>query len=247
MNRKVFRSAIIILSCLMAAPLFGQGWSWPDRAENLQALPEETTAKELEEIMKSFTSALGVRCHHCHVGEEGMPLSEFDFASDEKENKKIARTMIEMVRTINVEFIETLGRDDPIDVRCVTCHHGKAEPERIEKILLDQYQEGGISALRQEYLQLRARYYGSFTYDFSENMLIEVVQELPSGAESDAIEILELNAQMYPQSFRTWHFLGELHLLKKQKEEAIDAFRKSLEINPNNPVAKKRLGELGAD
>lgn len=34
--------------------------------------------------MRGFTRALGLRCSHCHVGEEGAPLATYDFAADEK-------------------------------------------------------------------------------------------------------------------------------------------------------------------
>ena len=51
--------------------------------------------------MRNFTSALGVRCQFCHVGQEGQPLAPFDFASDQKRNKLVARQMLRMVAEIN--------------------------------------------------------------------------------------------------------------------------------------------------
>ena len=45
-------------------------WKWPARAENLKVLPKRTTPEQLRSAMMGFTRALGVRCSHCHVGED---------------------------------------------------------------------------------------------------------------------------------------------------------------------------------
>ena len=61
--------------------------------------------------MRGFSRALGVRCQYCHVGEEGQPLSEFDFASDDNPNKDRAREMLRMLGTVNdhLDKIERSG------------------------------------------------------------------------------------------------------------------------------------------
>ena len=58
--------------------------------------------------MKGATRGLGVRCEFCHVGE-GDDLSKFDFVSDDKEHKKIARVMFEMVKYVNNEFMPKIS------------------------------------------------------------------------------------------------------------------------------------------
>ena len=47
----------------------------PDEFQNLQVLPKDVEKRQLVDLMKSFCAALDVRCTHCHVGEEGAPLS----------------------------------------------------------------------------------------------------------------------------------------------------------------------------
>jgi len=42
----------------------------PDEFTNLEVLPEDITRGELVSIMRGFAGALGVRCNHCHVGED---------------------------------------------------------------------------------------------------------------------------------------------------------------------------------
>ena len=91
-------------------------------AKNLQVLPKDISREQLLPIMKSFSQGLGVRCTHCHVGEEGKPLSTFDFASDAKKEKVTARKMLVMVHRINEQDFKD------VKVTCFTCHRGSAHP-----------------------------------------------------------------------------------------------------------------------
>jgi hypothetical protein len=73
----------------------------PDSLINVQVFPRTTPVAEVTAAMRSFAMGLGVRCQFCHAGEEGMPLERFDFASDEKRTKLVARQMMRMVQEIN--------------------------------------------------------------------------------------------------------------------------------------------------
>ena len=95
--------------------------------KNLQVLPKDIPREELLATMKGFTRALGVRCNHCHVVTATTPKEEFDFASDAKDEKKNARTMILMTRAINKSWVPRVAKD--ATVGCWTCHRGKPEPE----------------------------------------------------------------------------------------------------------------------
>jgi hypothetical protein len=79
--------------------------------------------------MRAFTAALQVQCSYCHVTEPTR-----DLASDEKQTKKTARMMLQMVNHVN-EMIST-GVAKPAanvtKVQCATCHRGKAIPETPE-------------------------------------------------------------------------------------------------------------------
>ena len=103
----------------------------PQKFTNLQVLPKNISGSDLVATMKGFTSALGVRCEHCHVGE-GNDLSKFDFASDAKPTKKAARSMVHMVEHINTEHLKGIG--DPArqpKVTCFTCHRGAKIPDTV--------------------------------------------------------------------------------------------------------------------
>lgn len=49
-----------------------------------------------------------------------------------------------------------------------------------------------------------------------------------------AIKIFQLNAAEYPNSFNVYDSLGEAYLANGEKEKAIENYKKSVELNPNN-------------
>ena len=95
--------------------------------KNLQLLSKDITQPQLMQNMKFFAQSLGVRCVHCHVGEEGKPLSTFDFASDAKKEKQTARAMLRMVHRINSEEFGVKEFSN-VKVTCYTCHRGALKP-----------------------------------------------------------------------------------------------------------------------
>ncbi len=103
-----------------------------DGFENLQVLPKDITAKALQHIMvDEFQDGLGVGCGFCHAKKEGSLL--LDYASDEKPEKQIARTMMRMTMEINKNYFEVekpvLG-DNLMVVSCSSCHKGTPHPEK---------------------------------------------------------------------------------------------------------------------
>jgi hypothetical protein len=96
--------------------------------KNLKVLPKDTSRADLIANMKFFSQSLGVRCTYCHVGTEGQPLSTFDFASDSKDHKKIAREMMAMVATLNSKTLPAATGLPDAKVTCFTCHRGVTKP-----------------------------------------------------------------------------------------------------------------------
>jgi hypothetical protein len=98
---------------------------------NLQVLPKDISPKALQHIMvDEFQDALGVGCNFCHAQEKGS--LHLDYASDEKSEKEIARSMMRMAMDINKKYFEVenpLIGDSLMTVSCNTCHHGVAHPD----------------------------------------------------------------------------------------------------------------------
>src|SRR4051794_35695374 len=96
--------------------------------KNLKVLPQDIPGPQLLGTMKFFAQSLGVRCTFCHVGTEGQPLSTFDFASDAKDHKKIARDMMRLAQHINTEHLPAITGLPDAKVTCFTCHRGATKP-----------------------------------------------------------------------------------------------------------------------
>jgi tetratricopeptide (TPR) repeat protein len=195
----------LVLACALASTIVSAGAAQfpPDSLTNLQVLPKDIGTRDLIGTMRSFAIGLGVRCEFCHEGEAGRPLSTFDFASDDKATKLKAREMLRMMRDINQRVLPGLAerRDPHVMVTCTTCHRGLSRPRMIEDVLLEAHAEGGQAALETRYHELRDRYYGSFSYDFSESALVNVAQRLAANNHiADAVAVLDLNFQHYPDS-----------------------------------------------
>ncbi|MFH1198085.1 MAG: transglutaminase domain-containing protein [bacterium] len=60
----------------------------------------------------------------------------------------------------------------------------------------------------------------------------------------EAIEILKFNVTAYPESFNAYDSLGEAYMKNNQNELAIENYKKSLELNPQNENAAKMLEKL---
>ena len=219
----------------------------PDEFTNLKVLPRDISKPDLVKAMRSFTSALGVRCLFCHVGEEGKPMSTFNFASDEKEQKRTARLMMTMMQDINQKYLTGLGKpaEKLVQVSCATCHHGQQEPRMIEDIVRAALNQDGPAAAAKKYEELRKQYYGSFVFDFSEAPLNRVGRSyLDDGKVTDGIEVMKLNEKYFPASGQVQFWLAELYLKSGAKPEALLRYKKCLELDPENDDAKKRIEEL---
>ena len=60
----------------------------------------------------------------------------------------------------------------------------------------------------------------------------------------EAIATFKLNTVLFPLSWNTWDSYGEALLATGKKEEAIQAYKRSVELNPGNEGGKKVLEEI---
>lgn len=236
-----------LVPVLGAADASGQQWSWPEKPENAQVLPETITSRQLQGVMIGFVRALGVRCSHCHVGEEGQPLSQYDFASDDRPAKDKARVMMRMVRAINDDHLPELGvaQGERTAVTCVTCHRGASKPRMLDDVLREKLEAEGTEAMVAEYRVLREQYHGGFTYDFNENVLNRLGYELLRGGRVEAaIALFRVNTEFFPASGNAYDSLAEGYMTAGDTTRAIVFYQKSLEADPDNRNAAQKLQEL---
>ncbi len=215
----------------------------PDSFTNLKVLPKDTPKRELVARMRGFAGALGVRCNYCHVGEDPNSLQGYDFASDEKETKRVARVMLQMVSEINGRLLPATGREHLIEVGCVTCHHGVQEPQTLDKILLEEAEKGGATAAAARYRELREKYYGTAAYDFSVRTLGTVAETMSQEQQNvdGGIEMMKLAVEFEPKSAMGHVQLGRLYMAKRDKAAAIASIEQALALEPDNEFAKQML------
>jgi hypothetical protein len=224
-----------------AAQGFGGG---PPR--NLQVLPKDLTRGEVTARMRQIAMSLGVRCEHCHVQTTGPDGREQnDFASDDKDAKKVAREMMRMVNDINDKYlIAGMGRTlrERDRVTCETCHHGLSTPKTIQAAVVDAIETAGADSAVALYKSLRERYYGRAAYDFGELALPEVARlttQRPA-----IVTLLKLNLEYYPRSVPTLGALAQQSLRLGDTAAAVDALTKALAIDPNEQQLRRLLGQL---
>ena len=119
------------------------------------------------------------------------------------------------------------------------------EPPKISivSMLEDTITTKGIEAGLAQYRDLKAKQ--SATYDFAEPELNRLGYQLLRGGKArEAIEIFKLNVEAYPQGFNTYDSLAEAYMTINERDLAIQNYKKSLELNPNNTNATEILKRL---
>jgi tetratricopeptide (TPR) repeat protein len=239
------RTALTLALSLFVASS-GQAQFPPEKLKNMKVLPEDMPVRALIDTMASFTRALGVRCTFCHVGEEGKPLSTYDFVSDEKHQKQAAREMLGMVAAINGSLLGKLEhRHEPrINVTCATCHRGVSQPRSLQQMLTIAYDSGGADAAERKYRELRERYYGRASYDFGEVPLADLANAVRQRSMTDALRFHALNTEFSPNSAFAHRMAGGAYLAVGDTVKAIASLERALAIAPNDQQSARTLEAL---
>ena len=237
--------ALAFVPCIAAAQASGK-WP-PDSLVNVRVIPKSTPVVQVVGTMRNFAGNLGVRCQFCHVGEEGMPLERFDFASDQKRTKLIAREMMKMVQEVNRRLDSLPNRTQPpVQVTCATCHRGISRPVPLSQIIVEAGSAAGADSAIRAYRALRVRYYGRDAYDFGEASLNVAAFRLGRANKFDeAFAILKLNEELFPGSSQMSVFRGNVSLMKGDTTAAAAAFREAIKRDTSNAEARGRLRDIG--
>lgn len=94
---------------------------------NVQVL-KGIPVSEFMATMGFFAASLGLNCVYCHVAESLQDWKKF---ADDVPRKRAARTMIQMVNTINKTSFG--GRRV---ITCYSCHHGNERPKDIPSLAM---------------------------------------------------------------------------------------------------------------
>src|SRR5881392_3179699 len=245
------RPVVFLIAALAAPVVLGAqapGHFPPDSLINVKVIPKTTPVMQVVGMMRKFAGALGVRCQFCHVGQEGQPLAQFDFAKDEKRTKLTARQMMRMVEEIN-RRLDTLPEHaqmmSHVEVTCQTCHSGVSRPMPLEQLIMETAQGSGVDSATRAYRALRERYYGRAAYDFGEPTLdVAAFRLARAGKYDESFAILRLNEEQFPTSSNLATFRANINLMKGDTAAAIAAFREAVRRDSTNGEAQGRLRQL---
>ena len=221
----------------------------PTSPQNLQVLPADMSTRAVIGVMRGFASALGVRCTHCHVGDDPSELSTINFVSDEREAKRIARVMMRMVQTLNDDLLKPglreAGRSVSIDVRCATCHHGNTRPVTLGAVLIEAFERDGVEGMLDRYDSLRERHYGGWTYDFGEGSLLGLAERFANtGNMEAAMAAIDKNLEVHPASFSAHVTRGQILVGAGDSEGAKAAFQACLDADPSIGWCQQQIDEI---
>jgi len=234
-----------LAAALLAAALAGPASAQQNaqRPQNLKVLPQDISRDSLIQIMRGWSASLGVSCRYCHAPREGS--DELNFPSDAKPEKNKARAMVTMTRAINGEHLPRVPERRGVGVGCVTCHRGLPVPTTLDRVLIAAADSGGGAAAVARYRQLRQEESLLGRWDFSEATVSDVARRLNAqGKRADAILLLEMGGELFPNSAGVDFQLGELYRAAGERDKAIARYRMSLQKNPQNQQARRRLDEL---
>lgn len=201
-------------------------------------LTAQTRQVDIMPLMQEIVTGLGVQCEYCHSAPRGSGQPE--------PKKDIARQMIAMTRDLNARVQTATGKTaaEATQVRCITCHHGVPIPKQLSEIVTQTLREKGAAAAAAQYRDLHEHFYGRAAYDFGEDTLIGVAQPLASGKPDDAIALLKLNLEFFPQSGKTYAAIAYAYTRKLDDATAITYYEKAVELDPNNGVIRGQLEQL---
>ena len=219
--------------------------------KNAQVLPKDFRGREAPSaVMRGFTRSLGVRCTHCHVGEEGKPLGTATTSFPTRTRTRIAPVRCTAWTRRHQRTPEEDHPDAPI--RGSTCGAGPAiggVPVRrpSARRWRKRGRSPGSEAAVARYRELRGRYEDAGAFDFRERTLADFAGDLVEEKDYEAaIPVLKLNAEVFPKSSDAWEGLGEAYRSAGKSELAVLSYRKALDLDAQNDGARQALRELEA-
>jgi FKBP-type peptidyl-prolyl cis-trans isomerase len=115
--------------------------------------------------------------------------------------------------------------------------------DALSQVLSKTLEERGLEAAVAEYRSLKVRGFGEIYANEGElNSLGYGL--LRQRKVREAIEILKLNVETYPQSANVYDSLGEAYLLNGDRDLAVQNYEKSLALDPSNINAAMMLKKL---
>jgi CubicO group peptidase (beta-lactamase class C family) len=149
----------------------------------------------------------------------------------------------------NISIVVFANMDEPvaekIAIGILNIINGKAPEKPMLPAKLNVYtlyKEKGINHVKENFDVLTSNWFDNDPKDLILNNL--GYDLLFDGKIDEALDIFKLNTELFPAVGNCWDSYGEALLKKGDKQAALSAYKKALEINPNIPSAKQAVMEL---
>ena len=140
----------------------------------------------------------------------------------------------------NYSDISTEVAENIVSIMISGKHNDVLIPAR--ETVYKAYTENGIDFVKENFTELTKNYKN---ISQASDILNEIGYEFVKTKNiQDAINILKLNTELFPDDANTWDSLGEVYMLAENKELAIENYEKSLKLNPGNLNAAEKLKVL---
>ena len=216
-----------------------------EEPKNLTVLPKSLKGDALRQVMRRFSFAIGEQCSYCHDRVEDENGARMVWDTDNNDMKRVTREMIKLVghiRQTSANLYPNNPDHQPTIVVCTTCHRGQANPFLIEEVMNKEIASGGTTAAKNKYLELKEKYYGSHTYDFTGFTLAEYANRLILGGDLDnALEMAKFSQDQFPNDAYANSIVGDVYMRQENFIEAIKAYEASLAIDPEQNTIKDQI------
>ena len=144
------------------------------------------------------------------------------------------------------EFSFGTGENNEVTrmVLYITSSYPKGEPaaDFIEPVILESGAEAGLK------IYSKIREDDSGQYFFTEGLMNALgYRLLLKDKTADAIEVFKYNAKEYPDSFNVYDSLGEAYYKNGETDLAVENYKRSVEMNPDNENGKAMLEKIKAE
>lgn len=115
-------------------------------------------------------------------------------------------------------------------------------PPAIARILMRKFNSGGIEKIKGDISEARTLSRATFDHDFTEATLNNLGYSLLArNRTKSAIEVFTLNTSENPRSANGYDSLAEAYARDNQIELAIENYKKSVELNPENRHGRQQI------
>ena len=167
------------------------------------------------------------------------------------EKSRLGQAVQEFKRTLenkdhsNLNFhFDFFEKEDHFSIPLISLFNGLKELFRGYQFPLEEIKTSDATTIKEHYQALSVRFQGQLP---PPGKLLNQVSMFLLNSENQvdkAIELLELNASFYPETYHAWFNLGTAYQRKGDRGKAIENYFKAKEIDPANERINRALEEL---